>query len=138
MRLPLILALLLALAASARDYPATCTAAYDGDTITVDIDLGLGVVLKGQRIRLHGLDAPEMTGAEKTQGIIVRDYVRGRILNKPVILRTLVNSKGVDRRGKYGRWLGIILYWPDEDRGAITNLNELLLKTGMAAEYLKD
>ena len=31
----------------------------DGDTIDVDIALGFDVMLKKQRIRLHGLNTPE-------------------------------------------------------------------------------
>ena len=31
----------------------------DGDTVDVDIDLGFDVVLKKQRVRLHGIDAWE-------------------------------------------------------------------------------
>ena len=31
----------------------------DGDTVDVDIDLGFDVVLKKQRVRLHGINTPE-------------------------------------------------------------------------------
>ena len=31
----------------------------DGDTVDVDIDLGFDIILKKQRVRLHGINAPE-------------------------------------------------------------------------------
>ena len=33
----------------------------DGDTVDVDIDLGFDVILKKQRVRLHGIDAVSYT-----------------------------------------------------------------------------
>ena len=32
----------------------------DADTIEVDIDLGFGIVMTGQKIRLFGINAPEV------------------------------------------------------------------------------
>ena len=61
-------------------YDAEVTGVYDGDSITVDIDLGLGVWLKGQKLRLIGIDTPEMRGAEKEAGKVARDFVRSRLL----------------------------------------------------------
>ena len=31
----------------------------DGDTMDIDIDLGFGGWLKGERVRLYGIDTPE-------------------------------------------------------------------------------
>ena len=81
-------------------YSATVTDVYDGDTITVSIDLGFYTHLKKQKIRLYGINAPEMRGPEKERGTLARDYLRGLILGKEVIIRTFK-----DRKGKYGRWL---------------------------------
>ena len=58
-------------------------------------------LLKKQKIRLLGINTPEVRGSEKSQGIISRDALRQRILGKVVIIKT---SK--DKKGKYGRWLG--------------------------------
>ncbi|MFM7511830.1 MAG: hypothetical protein ACKO3F_00420, partial [Cyanobium sp.] len=44
-------------------------ALIDGDTLDLDLDLGFSLVLR-QRVRLHGLDAPEVRtrdAAEKEQ-----------------------------------------------------------------------
>ena len=85
-------------------YPALVVSVYDGDTITVNIDLGFGVELKKQKIRLYGINTPEVRGASKEQGIMSRDYVRAKILHKMITLQSIK-----DKKGKYGRWLGIVI-----------------------------
>ena len=82
------------------EYRAYVRKVYDGDTITVDIDLGFDVVLKNQKIRLVKINAPEVRGTERPEGLKVRDIVRSRISNKWVIIKT-----SQDKKGKYGRWL---------------------------------
>ena len=106
------------------EYKANVVKVYDGDTITVDFDLGLDVWLKGQTIRLYGIDTPELRGDEREQGIVVRDYLRGLILGKEVIIHTYK-----DKKGKYGRWLGIV------HAEEIGNVNEHLVKMGYAEVY---
>lgn len=106
-------------------YSATVTSVYDGDTVTCDIDCGFGVVLKKQKIRLYGLNAPEVRGDSKELGIVTRDKLRERILNKKINLKTIK-----DKKGKYGRYLGII-YFETE------NINNWLVENNLAvrAEY---
>ena len=41
-------------------YKAYVRSVYDGDTITVDIDVGFGITLTSQKIRLRGIDTPEV------------------------------------------------------------------------------
>ena len=105
------------------EYKATVTKVYDGDTITVDFDLGFGIVLKKQKIRLLGINTPEVRGPERADGILSRNALRQRILDKQVIIRT---SK--DKKGKYGRWLGEV-YVEDE------NINQWLITEGYAIKY---
>ena len=106
-------------------YNAYVTSVYDGDTITCNINCGFGVELKKQKIRLFGLNTPEVRGEEKIEGIISRDKLRERILDKEILLKTKK-----DKKGKYGRYLGVI-YLGEE------NINEWLLESGLAkkAEY---
>jgi len=73
---------------------------YDGDTITVDIDVGFHITMKKEKVRLFRINTPEVRGVEKPQGIISRDWLRERILDKEIILATVK-----DKKGKYGRWL---------------------------------
>lgn len=128
-----LLCLILALVASGQEvtpvelnytYEAQVLSAYDGDTITALISLGFDTYTK-QRIRLHGIDAPEVTGPEKTAGLISRDKVRELIAGKEVLIKTLK-----DKRGSFSRYLGIIYI-----NGV--NLNQLLLDEGLAKQYQK-
>ena len=105
------------------EYRAKVIKVYDGDTVTVDIELGFNIVLHKQKIRLIGINTPEVRGPEKNEGIIARDALRKRILNKKVILKTYK-----DKKGKYGRWLGEI--WIDDE-----SINDWLLTEGYAVEY---
>jgi micrococcal nuclease len=107
------------------EYKADVTKVYDGDTITCNIDLGFGVVLKGQKIRLSGIDTPEIRGDERADGLISKEFVSNLILDKEIIIKTEKDSKG-----KYGRWLGEV-FLPDME----TSINKLLLETGHAKEY---
>jgi micrococcal nuclease len=107
-------------------YNATVTNVYDGDTITVDIDLGFGIWMKGQKIRLYGINTPEVRGEEREEGLKVRDFVRGEILDQRIKLETIRDSKG-----KYGRWLGIIRYIDEKENKEVI-LNDRLCRKGMA------
>ena len=105
------------------EYSAEVKKVYDGDTITVDFDLGFGIILRKQKIRLVGINAPEVRGKQREAGLKTRDSLRARILGKTVTIKT---SK--DKKGKYGRWLGEV-YIKDE------NINQWLLNEGLASEY---
>lgn len=114
------------------EYVAKVTDVYDGDTITVDIDLGLGVWVHGEKIRLLGIDAPEVRGVTRPEGLKSRDWLRQLILGREVVLRTIK-----DRKGKYGRYLADVLLSPGEHGGELQDVAELAVASGMAvrAEY---
>ncbi len=105
-------------------YRALITSAYDGDTVTAEIDLGLKTMVKGEKLRLHRINAPEMRGEDKVAGKASRDWLRSRILGKAVIIETFK-----DKRGKYGRYIAEI--WLPEDDG-YTNINDELVAQGHA------
>ena len=115
-------------------YEAKITHVYDGDSITCDIDLGMGVWLHGQKIRLINIDAPEVRGEERIEGIEARDHLRSLIYPRVVNDETVLLRTHKDRRGKYGRWLAEILVERD---GVMVNLNDEMVKDGHAeaAEY---
>ena len=81
--------------------------------------------LKKQKIRLYGLNAPEVRGESKELGIITRDKLRERILNKDIYLKTMK-----DKKGKYGRYIGSVFI--DNE-----NINDWLVENNLAvkAEY---
>lgn len=99
------------------NYLANITKVHDGDTVTADIDLGFGLWLKGQKIRLAGLNAPELRLPE---GAISRDFLASLVNGRAVILDTIK-----DRKEKYGRWLGVL--WVGK-----VNVNELLIAENLA------
>ncbi len=103
-------------------YRGYVTKVYDGDTITVDIDLGFHVVMKKEKIRLYRINTPEVRGEQRPQGLISRDWLRERVLEKDVKLVTYQ-----DKKGKYGRWLADI--WIDD-----ICINDELVRNGLA-EY---
>lgn len=117
-------------------YKATVTGVYDGDTITVDIELGFYTVLRDQKIRLYGVNAPEMKGADKLKGMEVRDWVRKEILGKEIILKSIK-----DKQEKYGRLLGIIMYGKNDtlneniETEELYNLNHQLIEMGYGHNY---
>ena len=106
------------------EYRAFVRRVYDGDTITVDIDLGFDVLMKNQKIRLLGINAPEIRGENRQAGLVSRDFLREKISGKWVVLKTKK-----DKKGKYGRWLGEVFL---EEK----NINDLMLSEGMAKKYV--
>lgn len=114
------------------NYRATVVSVYDGDTITVDVDLGFRLKSERMKLRLYGIDTPEMRGAEKAQGTVVRDWLREQILNKQIVMKTYRDSTG-----KYGRYLATI-YIEDETTGELRNLNDELLQQPGVKPYLRN
>lgn len=114
------------------EYHAKVVAVYDADTITVNIDLGFKAELRGIKLRLFGIDAPEMRGPEKAEGRIARDWLRERILNKQVRIKSHDGKDfGV---GKYGRWLAEV--FPIDGKPDTKSFNQLLVENGLA-EWVK-
>ena len=83
-------------------YNALITEVYDGDTVTAVIDLGLKISVT-EKLRLLDIDAPELRGSSREDGVKARDYLRRLILGKEVVISTVK-----DKKGKYGRYLATI------------------------------
>jgi len=113
-------------------YWARIDSVYDGDTATADFHLGFGISYEKQKLRLYGINAPELRGGteeEKAAGKAARDRLKDLVLNKWVKVETIK-----DEKGKYGRYLAI-LWLPenqDEPYGTYTNINNLLIEEGHA------
>ncbi len=105
-------------------YRAVVVSVYDGDTVTLDIDLGLYVWLRGQKLRLYGINAPEIRGKDKERGRAARDWLRAQLSGGECMIRTLR-----DRTEKYGRWLCKIYV-----QGR--NLNHEMVELGLAEPYM--
>ena len=96
---------------------------YDGDSPTIDIDLGFRHWMMGQKIRLYGVDTPELRGEEREHGLEVRDIVRRWAA--PGTVGIIKTHK--DEQGKFGRWLGEI--YPE---GWVESINAKLYREGLA------
>jgi micrococcal nuclease len=108
-------------------YKAAVIDVTDGDTIVVDIDLGFGVWLRKQSIRMAKINAPELKGATVEAANKSKEFLKGLILNKRVMIRTEKDSKE-----KYGRWLGTVLI--EEDKNLI-DINSKMVAEGYAKVY---
>lgn len=106
-------------------YKAIVVQVYDGDTCTLDVDLGLNTWIRGEKVRLNRINAPELTGKSKSKGIKSRDYMRSKILGQEVLVQTIK-----DRKEKYGRYLGEI--WLTTKTGKVVNINDEMVKEGYA------
>lgn len=108
------------------EYHAYVTSVYDGDTIRVDIDLGFGLHMQDVRLRLAGIDAPEIRGESRIDGLVTRDRLRSLILDRWVTVETIRDSQG-----KYGRYLAHV----HVDGKCVNNI---LLDEGLADVYPRD
>ncbi|WP_370226692.1 thermonuclease family protein [Mesoflavibacter sp.] len=105
------------------NYKAKIIDVYDGDTVTAMVDLGF-LHFQEMKLRLYGIDTPELRGEEREQGIVVRDILREMVLGKEVTIRSYK-----DKQGKYGRYLANIIL---EDG---LEVNQWLVDNGHAKEY---
>lgn len=113
------------LLAAPREFPCEVSAAHDGDTVTVSVDLGLRVWLRGEPLRLYGVNCPELP---TPAGVEARNFTRAW-LGAHLPPHTLIQAG--DGRDKYGRLLGRL----KAADGHV--LNDDLLTAGMAV-VLKD
>jgi micrococcal nuclease len=115
-------------------YKAYVTSVYDGDTITCVVDCGFNLGIQKTKIRLYGINTPELRGDDRDMGIFVRDELRKKILNKHIFLKTIK-----DKKGKYGRFLGkiYIKYTDENNKDSIDYLciNDWLLEKNYAVVY---
>ena len=114
------------------EYRCKVLRVVDGDTVDVDIDLGFGIVLKDERVRIMGIDTPESRTRDKVEKLFglaskarLKELIGGR---SGPILKTQINKKGEDMKGKFGRILG------DFQVGA-RMVTEILCEEGYAVPY---
>ena len=111
-------------------YRAKVVRVIDGDTVDVDIDLGFGIWQKNERVRIMGIDTPESrtrNKIEKKFGLAAKAKLKS-ILGKITVLKTTINKKGVDMKGKFGRVLGDFL---QNDK----SVAKIMCETGHAVPY---
>lgn len=88
-----------------RKFDVVLNRVIDGDSMDIDIELGFGVVLKNQRIRIAGIDTPELRTRderEKQFGLKAKTFVIDWCADK--VFELIVNMN--NERDKFGRILG--------------------------------
>lgn len=103
---------------------------YDGDTITVTLDLGFNIK-KREKIRFYGINAPELKGIERADGLISKTFLKSLVddailKDKNIYIKTIKDSQE-----KYGRYLGVLFI---ED----LNVNLKLVEEGLARTFMDD
>ena len=111
-------------------YDCTLLRVVDGDTLEVDIDVGFGLVLLRQRLRLWGVNCPEMRGESRPLGEAAKAWVEAS-LGGASGLRMRLHDKD-----NFGRWLAEV-YWCGDGDGEWHSLERELLQAGHAVVYKK-
>ena len=111
-------------------YKAHVWQVTDGDTIKVHWDLGRRT-FADEVIRFSRINAYEM---KTDKGKEAKQFVLDRIMDKDVILKTELDSRGMTKYGGFDRFLAEVFYETDE--GWI-NLNDELLENELAVIYKK-
>lgn len=128
-------------------YNAFIRKVVDGDTIEIDIDLGLSIWVHNEKIRLYGIDTPEVYGVKKgsaewERGNLASEFVKKYLVeNNQVIIETIK-----DKKEKFGRYLGLIYIQIDQSVltgfteirsiGDYYCLNDILIAKGLAKKYM--
>jgi micrococcal nuclease len=128
-------------------YKAIIQNVVDGDTLTINIDLGLSVWVNNEKIRLLGVNTPEVYGVKKgsaewTRGNSASEFVKVILKEKDEIIIETVK----DRKEKYGRYLAVVYVKIDQNLlpdlinirsiGDYYCLNDILVEKGLAEKYM--
>jgi len=109
------------------EYKAIITRVVDGDTYDFEIDLGFGIKYNS-RLRLYGIDTPEVRGLERPEGLAVKEQVIKLIEGKEVHLRTR------KWQGKYGRYIADVMFKAFQEDTFKLDLAQYLLRHDMAVK----
>lgn len=98
----------------------------DGDTIEVNIDLGFRIWSK-QKLRLLGIDAPEIVGSNKQEGLKAKEHLSMLL---PVGQSIFVRTQKAD---SWDRWLADVYIDTKTDHFIInSSVNEIMIQDGLA------
>lgn len=105
-------------------YKAKILRVVDGDTFDAIIDLGFNILIR-RKVRLYGVNTPEIKGRSKKKGLEAKQRVIELVEGKDVVLLSCLYDD------KYGRCLAKIVI-PD---GSGKDLGEYLISEGLGVEY---
>lgn len=97
---------------------------HDGDTVTVVTNSFLGIFAKTERIRLIGIDAPEL--GQKPWGRKAKDHLKKLIEESDWQVKVELD---IQHRDKYGRTLAYL--WDKQGR----MINYMMVRDGFALIY---
>ena len=109
-------------------YKATVKRVVDGDTVDMNMDLGFGVS-KLVRIRLWGIDAPEVKGDERPEGLAAKAFLETLL---PVGASAEVYTEK-DKDAGWGRYVGEV-YSLTSDHSIEFDISDEMVEAGYA-EY---
>ena len=120
------------------EYRAIVLRVVDGDTVDVDIDLGFGIWMKRERVRMMGIDTPESRTRDKVEkvfGLAAKERLRELLpVGSITVLKTEIDKKGEDAKGKFGRILGDfkVERWENQPAERAT---DILIEEGYGVAY---
>jgi len=100
------------------------TEIHDGDTVSIITDSFLGILVKTERVRLIGIDAPEL--AQEQWGRRAKNHLRKLIKESDWQVKIEFD---IQKRDKYGRILAYL--WDRQGR----MINYMMVKHGYAMVY---
>lgn len=117
------------------EYAATIIDVHDGDTLRATVDLGFHVTLT-ETFRLYGINAPELFGATRAQGMISRNALAAMVLGKVVTMQSykITERPHTPKSDSFGRWLAVILL-PQAD-GPMLDVCMWMIQSGFAVAYM--
>ncbi len=128
-------------------YKSIIQKVVDGDTLEIAIDLGLTVWIHDEKIRLYGINTPEVHGVKKGTpewelGNTASSFVKSVLKEKDEIIVETIK----DKKEKYGRYLALvfvridpaIIFGLSDIRriGDYYCLNDILVRKGLAEVYM--
>lgn len=105
-------------------FPARVLRVIDGDTLEIEIDQGMHN-RRIERIRLLGVDTPEMTGATKAGGLMAKSFTEGWVAYASYAQSGWPLRVRTEKADSFGRYLALV--WRVND-GA--SLNDDLITNG--------
>ncbi len=128
-------------------YSAIVRKVIDGDTLEIDIDLGLSVWVRQEKIRLYGINTPEIFGVKKgslewIEGNKASEFAKSIVReNDEIRIETIK-----DKKEKYGRYLALVYVKTSDNSitdlpeirkiGSFYCLNDILVSKGLAVIYM--
>jgi micrococcal nuclease len=128
-------------------YKAIIQKVVDGDTLEIAIDLGLSMWVHDEKVRLYGVNTPEVYGVKKgspewEHGNKASEFVKSVLKEKDEIIVETIK----DKKEKYGRYLAVVFIKIDpilisglsgiRSTGQYHCLNDILIGKGFAESYM--